>query len=46
MKTIRIRFKYALRFTRSIEDTTRADSLANYLSSGAIDDFWDNVRKK
>ena len=45
MKTSRARFKYALRFTRNIEDTTRADSLAKDLSDGTIDGFWDNVRK-
>ena len=28
MRTNRARFKYALRFTRNIEDTARADSLA------------------
>ena len=37
MRSSKARFKYALRFTRSIEDTARAD--------GTIDDFWDNVRK-
>ena len=45
MKTSRARFKYAVRFTRSIKDTTRADSLAKDLSGGTIDDFWANVRK-
>ena len=45
MRTSRARFKYALRFTRSIEDTARADSLAKDLSGGTIDDFWGNVRK-
>ena len=45
MRTSRARFKYALRFTRNIEDTARADSLAKDLSVGAIDGFWDNVRK-
>ena len=45
MRSSRGRFKYALRFTRSIEDTARADSLAKDLSGGAIDDFWGNVRK-
>ena len=37
MRSNKARFKYALRFTRSIEDTARAD--------GTIDDFWGNVRK-
>ena len=41
----RVRFKYALRFTRNIEDTARADCLAKDLSDGTIDGFWDNVRK-
>ena len=45
MRTSRARFKYALRFTRNIEDTARADSLAKDLSVGTIDGFWDNVRK-
>ena len=45
MRTSRARFKYALRFTRSIEDTARADSLAKDLSGGTIDDYWSNVRK-
>ena len=39
MRTSRVRFKYAVRFKRNIEDTARADSL------GTIDGFWDNVRK-
>ena len=37
--------KYAVCFTRSIEDTARAGSLAKYLADGTIDDFWGNVRK-
>ena len=45
MRTSRARFKYALRFTRNIEDTARADSLAKDLSVGTIDGFWDNVRR-
>ena len=45
MLSSRARFKYALRFTRIIEDTSRADSLAKVLSDGTIDDFWANVRK-
>ena len=45
MRTSRARFKYALRFTRNIEDTARADSLAKDLSDGTIAGFWDNVRK-
>ena len=45
MRTSRARFKYALRFTRNIEDTARADYLAKDLSDGTIDDFWDNVQK-
>ena len=45
MRTSRARFKYVLRFTRSIEDTARADSLAKDLADGTIDDFWGNVRK-
>ena len=45
MRTSRARFKYALRFTRNIEDTARADSLAKDLSVRTIDGFWDNVRK-
>ena len=45
MRTSRDRYKYALRFTRNIEDTARADSLAKDLSVGTIDGFWDNVRK-
>ena len=45
MRTSRARFKYALRFTRSIEDSARADSLAKDLADGTIDDFWGNVRK-
>ena len=45
MRTSRARFKYVLRFTRNIEDTARAESLAKDLSDGTIDGFWDNVRK-
>ena len=45
MRTSRARFKYALRFTRSIGDTARADSLTKGLFDGTIDDFWGNVRK-
>ena len=45
MRSSRARFKYALRFTRCIEDTARADSLAKDLADGTIDDFWGNVRK-
>ena len=45
MRTSRARFKYALCFTRSIEDTARTDSLAKDLADGTIDDFWGNVRK-
>ena len=45
IRTSRARFKYALRFTRNIEDTARADSLGKDLSDGTIDGFWDNVRK-
>ena len=45
MRTSRARFKYALRFTRSIEDTARADSLAKDPADGTIDDFRGNVRK-
>ena len=45
MRTSRAIFKYALRFTRNIEDTARADSLDKDLSDGTIDVFWDNVRK-
>ena len=45
MRTSRARFKYALRFTRSIEETARAGSLAKDLSGGTIDDFWGNVKK-
>ena len=39
MRTSRARFKYALRFTGSIEDTARADALAKDLADGTIDDF-------
>ena len=45
MRTSRARFKYALRFTKIIEDTARADSLAKDFADGTIDDFWGNVRK-
>ena len=45
MRTGRARFKYALRLTRNIENTARADSLAKDLSDCVIDGFWDNVRK-
>ena len=45
MRTSRVRFKYALCFTRNIEDTARVDSLAKDLSDDTIDGFWDNVRK-
>ena len=45
MRIARTRFKYALRFTRNIEDTARADTLAKELSVGTINGFWDNVRK-
>ena len=37
--------KYAVCFTRSIEDTARAGSLTKDLADGTIDDFWGNVRK-
>ena len=43
MRYSRAMFKYALRFTRNIEDTARADSLAKDLSDGTIDGFWANV---
>ena len=39
MRSSRARFKYALCFTRSIEDTARADSLAKDLADGTMDDF-------
>ena len=39
MRSSRARFIYVLRFTRSIEDTTRADSLAKDLADGTIDAF-------
>ena len=39
MRTSRARFKYALCFTRSIENTARA------VADGTIDDFWGNVIK-
>ena len=45
MRTGRARFIYALRFTRNIEDTVRAESLAKDLSDGTINGFWDSVRK-
>ena len=45
MRTSRARFKHAFCFTRSFEDTARADSLAKDLYSGTIDHFWGNVRK-
>ena len=45
MRSNRARFKYAVRFTRGIEDTARADSLAMDLADGTIVDFWGNVRK-
>ena len=45
MSSSRARFKYSLRFTRIIEGTARADSLAKDLVDGTIDDFWGNVRK-
>ena len=45
MRSSRARFKYALRFTKKIKDTARADSLAKDLSDGTVDDFWATVRK-
>ena len=39
MRSSRARFSYALRLTRNIEDTGRADSLAKELSDGTVDDF-------
>ena len=45
MRTSRVRFKYALRFTKTIEDTARTELLAKDLSDGTIDDSWGNVRK-
>ena len=41
----RARFKYALRYTKHIEDTARADALAKDLCDNDHDDFWKGVMK-
>ena len=41
MRTSRAQFKY----TKSIEETARADSLASDFFDKNIDDFWSNVRR-
>ena len=45
MRVSRARFKYALRYTKYIEDTARADALAKDLCDNDHDDFWKGVRK-
>ena len=39
------RFKYALRYTKHIEDTARADALAKDLCNNDYDDVWKGVKK-
>ena len=41
----RAQFKSDLRYAKSIEETTRADSLASDFFDKNIDDFWSNVRR-
>ena len=45
MGVSRARFKYALRYTKHIEDTTRADDLAKDLCDNDYDGFWKGVMK-
>ena len=45
MRISRARFKYALRYTKHIEDTARADALAKDLCDNDHDDFWKGVNK-
>ena len=45
MRVSRARFKYALRYTKHIEYTARADTLANDLCDNDYDDFWKGVKK-
>ena len=45
MRTTRAHFKYALRFVKKQEDTTRADSLARDLYDKDVDGFWKAVDK-
>ena len=44
MRVSRARFKYALKYTKHIEDSARADALAKDLGDND-DDFWKGVRK-
>ena len=45
MHVSRARFKYALRYSKHIEDTARADALAKDLCDNDHDDFWKGVKK-
>ena len=45
MHVSRARFNYALRYTKLIEDTARADALARDLFDNDNDDFWKGVMK-
>ena len=40
MRICRARFKYALRYTKHIEDTARADALAKDFCDYDNDEFW------
>ena len=45
MRVCRARFKYALRYTKHIEDTARADALAKDFCDYDNDEFWKGVKK-
>ena len=45
MRTSRAQFKYALRYSKSIEETARADSLVSDFFDKNIDDYWSSVRR-
>ena len=45
MSITRARFKYALRNCRSMEETARADAMANDLNSKDCTSFWKEVKK-
>ena len=45
MRVCRARFKYALRYTKHIEDTARADALAINFCDYENNEFWKGVKK-
>ena len=45
MRVCRARFKYALRYTKHIEDTAGADALAKDFCDYDNDEFWKGVKK-